>query len=72
MENTKQETIGQNVIKDTKELPFIIITVDDNGICTLSHSKILDNDFICDILYYALENLELIVSEENDQIYLTN
>lgn len=72
MENTKPVVIGRNVIKDTKELPFIIITVDDDGVCTLSHSKILDNDFICDILYYALENLELIVSEENDVIYSTN
>ena len=70
MENINTEITGSTVTNETALPPFVLITLDEEkGTATLSHSKILDNDYICDILRSALEQVEYKLSLEEDTPY---
>lgn len=70
MENLKQGETGLSAIDEARFPPFVLIKLDQSdGSFSLSHSKILDNDFICDILHAALEQMEMKLSQEDDEQY---
>lgn len=70
MENLKPVETGLSATDESKYPPFILIKLDpEDGSFSLSHSKILDNNFICDILYSALEQIEIKLSLEYDEGY---
>lgn len=59
-----------NEFDESKIPPFILIKLDtEDGSFVLSHSKILDNDFICSILESALEQMEYKTSLDSEERY---